>query len=357
MLASCFPTEKEPYLCLFLKELEEQLVNYVPEHFVISLHGYNKLKLFKRLLEIKKFNKEHNINIIHAQFGYSAGFYGSLIKRKKQAFIVTVHRFELFEKSKRPFVNFGLKRADLIIAVSNYIRKEIIKLNSKLANKTIVLPNGVNTEKFAKEEIRLVKEKQEIKIGTLAHHSKRKGIDKLIKAFKLLEEENNNVSLHIGGKGPETDNLRKLAEEKGIKNIHFHGSLSEEEKVKFYQMLDIFVLSSDSEGHPVALLESMCVGVCPVVSNIPSIENTVIDKENGRIFELEDIDELSSILKELTENVEMINKYKISSRKKVLEEYDLKKRADKLSQIYKNIYEKKSYFLKRSNNNSAKIRD
>jgi len=175
----------------------------------------------------------------------------------------------------------------------------------------------------------------------LAHHSKRKGIDKLIKAFKSLEEEKNNVSLHIGGKGPETDNLRKLAEEKGIRNIHFHGSLSEEEKVKFYQMLDIFVLSSDSEGHPVALLESMCVGVCPVVSNIPSIEDTVIDKENGRIFELEDIDELSSILKELSENVEMINKYKISSRKKVLEEYDLKKRADKLSQIYKNIYEKK----------------
>ncbi|MHA1304985.1 MAG: glycosyltransferase family 4 protein [Candidatus Heimdallarchaeaceae archaeon] len=335
MLASCYPTETEPYLCLFLKELEEQLVKHIQSSFVLSLHGYRRFRLFKRLLEIKRFIKEQEVDIVHAQFGYSAGFYGSLIKRKKP-FIVTVHRFELFEKRKRPFVKYGLKKADLIIAVSNYIFREIVKLDKSLAEKTIVLPNGVNTDKYANKEVRLVKEEETIRIGTLAHHSKRKGIDKLIKAYKSLENKK-DVELHIAGKGPETENLVELVKELNLKKVKFHGNISEQEKIEFYRMLDIFVLSSDSEGHPVALLESMCTGVCPVVSNIPAIEDTVFDKQNGRIFNLEDIKELSNILEEIVKDIDSLNTYKQNARKKVLEEFDLNKRAKRLSEIYQKL--------------------
>jgi len=339
MLANRFPTDKEPYRCLFLKELEEQLVKYVSNHYVLSLHDYNLLKRLKRLKEISDFIKTNKIDIIHAQFGFPAGFYGALIKKKK-IFIVTVHRFELFEKKIRPLVRYGLKKADLIIAVSNYIHREIINLDPKLEKKTVVLLNGVNTEKFAKEEIKFVKKGEVIKIGTLAHHSKRKGIDKLVKAFKYLEEKEKNVELHIAGKGPETENLIQLTKDLKIKNIHFHGNISEKEKVEFYRMLDIFVLSSDNEGHPVALLESMCSGACPVVSNIPSIEDTVFDKKNGRIFDLNNVNELAEILNELTDDIEALNKYKKEARRKVVEDFNLNKRAEKLSEIYKKLIEK-----------------
>ncbi|MHA1828779.1 MAG: glycosyltransferase family 4 protein [Candidatus Heimdallarchaeaceae archaeon] len=336
MLASCYPTEKEPYLCLFLKELTEELEKIIPEHYVLSLHGYGKIKLLKRLFEIRSFIKKNHVDLIHAQFGYSAGFYGSLINAKKPL-IITVHRFELFRKKIRPLLKYAFKKADRIIAVSNYVRKEIVRILPTVEEKVLVLPNGVITEKFSKKEIRDVKPTDVIKIGTLAHHSKRKGIDLLIRSFYDLEKKFTNLELHIAGKGPETESLKQLAKELGIKKITFHGSILEKQKVDFYHSLDIFVLSSDSEGHPVALLESMCSGACPIVSNIPAIEDTIIDKKNGRIFNLETYKNLTKVLEEVLQDSEALNQYKHEARKTVIQNFNLHERAEKLKTIYEGI--------------------
>jgi len=336
MLASCYPTETEPYLCLFLQELTEQLEKIIPEHYVLSLHGYSKLNLIKRVLEIKSFIKKNRIDIIHAQFGYSAGFYASLIKRNRPL-IITIHRFELFRKKTRLLLKFALKKAKLVIAVSEYVKKELLKINSKLENKIVVLPNGVNTQKFTQKEIKKVRSDDTIAIGTLAHHTKRKGIDLLLQAFHELERNHDNLELHIAGEGPETAALKDLAKNLSIKRVIFHGSITEDQKIDFYHSLDIFVLSSYSEGHPVALLESMCSGACPIVSNIPSIEDTVFDGINGRIFNQGDYKHLALVLDETIRNIDKLNSFKIESRSIVLKNFDLYKRAEKLKTLYETL--------------------
>jgi glycosyltransferase involved in cell wall biosynthesis len=335
MLASCYPSEKNPFSCLFLKELSDVLEKEPLNHHVISLEGMSIMEMLKKRKEFKKRVDEKNIDIIHAQFGYSAGFFGALIKRKRK-FIVTIHRFELFKKKTLPLLKYGMRKADKIIAVSEYIKREILDIDRRLEDKIIVMPNGVKVEKFTAKNIE-GNMKNPLKIGTLAHHSTRKRIHDLIEAFSLLQKDKNDVELYIAGKGPETQNLKNLAESLKLNNVNFLGSISEEEKVDLYSNLDIFALSSDSEGHPVALLESMCSGACPVSSNIPSVEETVIHEKTGLLHECGDVESLYELLKRLEENREELLKYRKEARKIVTEKYNLNERARKLVDIYKKL--------------------
>ena len=335
MLASCYPSEKSPFSCLFLKELSDVLEKEPLNHHVISLEGMSILEMLRKKKEFKKKIAEKNIDIVHAQFGYSAGFYGALIKGKRK-FLVTIHRFELFKKKTLPLLKYGMRKADKIISVSEYIKREILEIDNTLKDKIIVMPNGVKVEKFTEKQIE-GNMSGPLKIGTLAHHSRRKRIHDLIEAFGLLQADYENVELYIAGKGPETQNLKYLVKSLNLKNVNFLGSISEKDKVDLYSNLDVFALSSDSEGHPVALLESMCSGACPVSSNIPSVEDTVIHEKTGLLHECGDVESLYKLLKRLEENRTELLEYRKQARKIVSEKYNLNERAKKLTNLYQEL--------------------
>ena len=157
------------------------------------------------------------------------------------------------------------------------------------------------------------------------------------KAFANLQEEKDTNEEEYNNYKNTTYLEKQQAKDLKIKNVTFHGSISEEEKVDLYHSLDIFVLSSDSEGHPVALLECMCAGAAPIVSDIPAIEGTVKDKQNGRIFKTGDVQQLTAAMNETISDINKLNQYKLEARKIVLEKYDLNKRAKKLKEIYEGL--------------------
>ena len=88
-----------------------------------------------------------------------------------------------------------------------------------------------------------------------------KGLDYLVKAMRKLR-----AHLYMVGKGPEEDNLKRLAGDS--KNITLTGFLSEEKKRKYISASDIFAVPSLSEGLPLSLLEAMSQGKACVVTDI-----------------------------------------------------------------------------------------
>lgn len=120
---------------------------------------------------------------------------------------------------------------------------------------TIVIPNAVNEEFIVNNK--LVPEKRIIAVGRL---TKVKNFELLIKAYSNIADKYPDYKVYIFGDGPERNNLenlaRKLKVDKNIVISKFTNDIKEE-----LQRSKVFVMSSDYEGMPNALIEAMALGL------------------------------------------------------------------------------------------------
>lgn len=96
---------------------------------------------------------------------------------------------------------------------------------------------------------------------------------------------NKKCHLLIVGFGKEMDNLKKLANELHIrKNVTFTGYIDESDKPLFYNLCNIFVISSPAELQSIVTLEAMATAK-PIVSvDVAALKELVHDGENGYLF-------------------------------------------------------------------------
>ena len=113
---------------------------------------------------------------------------------------------------------------------------------------------------------------------------KAKGVEKIIRAFADLTEEEKQKISHIDlvGDGPEIDYFKEKALKSGVK-IYFHGFLPRNEVFDLYKSTHFFLLPSDSEGFPKVIAEAMNFGCIPIVSDVSSI-GQYINVTNGYII-------------------------------------------------------------------------
>lgn len=116
---------------------------------------------------------------------------------------------------------------------------------------------------------------------------KEKGVERIINAFKLLQEDEVQKidCIHFVGNGIDIDYFKGLAKNTNI-NFKFHGYLPRHEVHEIYKISHVFLLpSSASEGFPKVIAEALNFGCIPIVSNISSISHYIVHEENGFLLE------------------------------------------------------------------------
>ncbi|MFC4025134.1 glycosyltransferase family 4 protein [Oceanobacillus longus] len=131
----------------------------------------------------------------------------------------------------------------------------------KVKKKSTVIPNPVFTKNGKAYEHR---KNRIINVGRLVPQKRQ---DILIKAFKKINE-NFSYRLDIYGEGPEWDNLNCLISQLNLQeSVTLHGTVSDlQNEIKD---ANIFVLSSDFEGMPNALIEAMSLGIPSISTDCP----------------------------------------------------------------------------------------
>jgi glycosyltransferase involved in cell wall biosynthesis len=100
-------------------------------------------------------------------------------------------------------------------------------------------------------------------IGTVGHLTRTRNVALLLQAFSRLRRSIERAHLLIVGAGPQTRTMQKLAATLQMQDaVTFAGAVDDLATV--YATLDVFVLSSDMEISPQALLDPMAAGV-PIV--------------------------------------------------------------------------------------------
>ncbi|UNH38217.1 glycosyltransferase family 4 protein [Moellerella wisconsensis] len=169
-----------------------------------------------------------------------------------------------------------------------FIRNEF-KLDEK---KIILTPgSGVNLEKFKFKK----KEKNNtfnfLFVGRLIQD---KGINELIDAFKLLNNNKYKCHLYIAGEIDENNRTAISSEQfkkwQLIPNITWLGSVNDMPKI--YNSCDCIVLPSYSEGLPRSLIEAGAMGLPAIASDIPGCNDIISNDFNGYLCKVKDSNSL-----------------------------------------------------------------
>ena len=111
-----------------------------------------------------------------------------------------------------------------------------------------------------------------------------KGVDLLIRAFKILHNRYPNCKLLIVGDGPYRRLYESQSGELLNKAIIFTGLVEPEKVVRFLLAADVFVLPSFSEGIPSSLLEACFCGLPCIATNTGAIPDVIKNMETGIII-------------------------------------------------------------------------
>ncbi len=162
----------------------------------------------------------------------------------------------------------------------------------KLQVKSNIILNQVNPDFFS-----VTRKQQHGRIVTLGRLSKQKNHLLLIKAFSEIVKKYPYAELHIYGEGEMFDELSASIKNMGLEEkIYLDGNTKHVKEV--LAKTSIFVLPSDYEGMPNALMEAMSVGVPCISTDCPcgGPRMIITNRKNGLLFPVGEKEELVEML-------------------------------------------------------------
>ncbi|PQB03894.1 glycosyltransferase [Aureitalea marina] len=226
--------------------------------------------------KLARYIKRHDINVIHA---HSSSFFSAYLVKflMRNVRLVWHDHYGMSEQlDKRPtmVLRFCSSKFDSIISVNDQLRNWA---QSNLKCKRVIqLDNFVWTNTQKKPTLEL-KFPQTFRIICLANFRPQKDHLNLVKAFANLSQSEQAVSLHLIGKlwGDQyEDSIRDFIAEKELK-VHIYGPQKNVHGI--LKQADLGVLSSLSEGLPLALLEYGMAGLAVIATDVGQCREVVGD--------------------------------------------------------------------------------
>lgn len=300
--------------------------------------------------EGRKLLRSNQFDIINTHFVLPTGPVGHTLARMgKIPNVLSLHGGDLYDPSKflsphrhaifRFTIRKLLRGADMVVGQSTntldnmnrYYTPEIQGVRIPLA---IQRPSPEAGDRsaygFADDDVLM---------ATVGRLIPRKGIDQLITMMQRLHQQGKPVRLLIIGAGPEEQNLRQAAAERGVADrVHLMGFVDEAEKNRLLNMSDIYVSTSQHEGFGLVFLEGMACGLPVVCYNHGGQTDFLRDGETGYLVPLNDLDLFTDRCRVLVENAALRKKMSTISLECV-EEYFIENCARKHETVFNQTIE------------------
>ena len=306
-------------------------------------------KFIWNLYTLPRYLRKNPVDVYHTQY------ITPLFVPKEIKIITHIHDVsflaypEFIRKSDLFFLKIlipiSLRRADKIVAVSEFTKNEIIKYYGTDSKKIEVVHNAVNedftksdysgNELFAIRKKYNLPEKYVLYIGTM---QPRKNVPMLVNAFVAAKNRITGIKLVLAGNKNAHNFDKKIDKEiKKLKledDVIFSGFVDESDKAALFQMAEVFVYPSLYEGFGIPMLEAMSQKIPVLASNI-SVHLEVAE-DGALYFDPRSVDEMQeklyNILADKNSRENLIN-----LAIKRLDFFSWKKSAEKMLEIYKNL--------------------
>jgi glycosyltransferase involved in cell wall biosynthesis len=278
--------------------------------------------------------------------GYKANILGRPAARRRGIPAVAVSRGWTAESWRVCFYEWldrmHLRFMDRVIAVSQAQAEKVraCGVNDARIN---VIPNSIDPERFADPDPRYRTRMERyfrhgvsLVIGAAGRFSPEKGFDVLIQAAATVMEACPEVGFVLFGDGPEKANLQARISMLGLNGAvvmaGFRGDLD-----RYLPQLDLFVLSSHTEGMPNVVLEACAAGVPVVATAVGGTPEVIDDESSGWLVQPGDPAQLAQRILDAVECPERMRDVAFNGRQKVLEEFSFDAQADQYLELLETI--------------------
>ena len=279
------------------------------------------------------------------------------LARVRRPYLLTLQEGDPFERvfERRririvaPLLRYGFRHAAAVQAISTFLLTWAKQAGFHGTGE--VIPNGVDTERFAHEyssaEVRAARERlgakdSDILLVTTSRLVHKNGIDTVLRALPLMPAQ---VSFLIYGSGPDEEELRALAEELGVSDrARFMGQASHGELPLILSACDIFVRPSRSEGMGNSFIEAMAAGLPVIATQEGGISDFLIDANRnpeqpttGWAVDVDSPEQIAQAADEILSYPAETKKVIETARRMVLEKYDWKLVAGDMKRMFDDL--------------------
>jgi len=227
------------------------------------------------------------------------------------------------------------KNVDKVHSISNYLYEKAVTLGlSKDVSHQIITP-AIDTDLFKPSQE--VLEKEQLRILTVGRLHWIKNYNEILLALNIVKNKGLSFSYTIVGEGNDYEKLAYLVYELGLKDVvNFVGKKTKEEVLKLYDVNDIYIQYSYSEGFCNAVLEAQSTSLLTIVSNSGALSENVLHNQTGWVVPKLNPQALSDKILEVI-NLPTSEKERIinNARARVQKEFNIEKQQKEFVNFYK----------------------
>lgn len=274
--------------------------------FDIEVRLFETRKRFSRRLmgDLARAFEEDGVDVVH-NHSYKTAFLAPLIRglRRRPALFFTVHGFDQSSLKGAAFLHsvnaMGAYLCDGLVCVSRPLADYYRRL-PLLSGRTHVVPNAIiQDEELDAEQLRAARTEARQELA------QRHGLDPdalwaavvgrlvPVKNHRLALDaaaalEGRGIQVLMVGGGPLDPELREMARQRNLEGtVIFTGQVEDVER--YYQALDLMMLTSHSEGSPMVVLEAMSFGVPVLATAVGGVPDVIRDGDNGLLIPAGDL--------------------------------------------------------------------
>jgi glycosyltransferase involved in cell wall biosynthesis len=340
---SSFAGNKPIVCCLnSVGELGERLRG---EGFTVYNHSSGAGTDWSLIGWIRDIILSEKVEVVHAH-QYSAFFYAVpaafLAGRAKCVYTEHGRLYPDERRWKRFLINPILAAGVThIVSISSSTAGAMADMDNLPANRIKIINNGVDFS-LMNPPIDLAEKRRELGIavscriiGSAARLEPIKNIPMMLRAFKRIHDVLPDTCLMIAGDGSQMQSLKALTGELGIDEaVKFIGLRFDMPEI--YRLMDVFLLTSFTEGISVTLIEAMASGVPGVVTDVGGNPEVVVDAVTGFLVPLADEVLLSDRVVRLLSDPSLAARLSGQARKRVVERFGFDEMMSAYSDLYDN---------------------
>jgi glycosyltransferase involved in cell wall biosynthesis len=300
---------------------------------------------FSRLIALVKIIQKYEPEILHIFLDTVPGLYGRLAALlTRHACIISDERVET--AVQQPYWYRMLKRlmnhqvaAVVTNSESNYLYLAGGRIASK--EKLSCIHNGIELDRFVEKDpcIRWAQlrggTKNKLVVGTVGNLFPVKAPDCFVRvAARVLARFPECCFVHVGD-GPLRDEMENLSQQLGLQgSLFFLGTRNDVPRL--LEAVDVFVLTSRSEGMPNALMEAMAAGLPCVVTDVGDCRMLVRDGQRGFVVPADDEPRLTDRILTLLQHGHLRIRFGLRGRD-YIQRFDVRRMAEQYGELYQNV--------------------
>ncbi|MDX2372582.1 glycosyltransferase [Psychrobacter sp. PP-21] len=312
------------YETSFLEDLETSGV----QTYVIG--NETRKKPWLGVLRVRAYIKENNIEVCHTHLAY-----GIVFSALSPVPVVYTHHNITQRWGKTTYKMFNLIVSEYV-GISNICAIALSKYTGKNVN---TIFNAVSLDKFeGYSRTRKLSGTDVINIAMVGALHPQKNYLNMFKALSLLNKETRDqIAVLIAGEGEKRYKHELLSYIKKYKlqnTVRFIGITNN--IPQFLYDADLFVMSSDWEGLPIALTEAAISGLPCIVTDVGGCSEVIARSSNGIVVEPHDPQAIADTITKVIIDRSLIEKFSRNALDNA-EQYSIKKAADLHISLYSSL--------------------